>query len=275
MSGRRTKVEPPTVASPGGPATTSPDQPVAARPGGSRGAAVVGVVGELMVTLGVLLGLFVVWQLWWTDVVAEREQAVLVESLDWVRTVPEPTVGPAEPDDPPGPPQNRGPAPALDEPEHATTFATLQVPRWGSDYLRTISQGTTKRDVLDVLGVGHYEGTAMPGQIGNFAVAGHRATYGKPFNRVEELQIGDPLVVQTETTWYVYRIVSTEVVTPRDVQVIAPTPNQPDVPPTVASMTMTTCHPLFSARERFIVHAELDYWTPVGDELPLELTGGA
>src|SRR5690606_10957704 len=126
----------------------------------------------------------------------------------------------------------------------------------------------TKHDVLDVLGIGHYEGTAMPGEVGNFAVAGHRVTYGKPFNRVEELQVGDPLVVQTETTWYVYRVTSTQVVTPRDVQVIAPTPNQPDVAPTVASMTLTTCHPMFSARERFIVHAELDYWTPVADEIP-------
>ncbi len=246
-----------------------------ARRSSSLGATVVGVVGEIMVTLGVLLALFVVWQLWWTDVVAEQEQAAIIESLDWVRTAPEPAAEPTEPTQPAGPPQERGPAPVMDEPAHATSFATLQVPRWGADYVRTISEGTTKHDVLDVLGIGHYEGTAMPGEVGNFAVAGHRVTYGKPFNRVEELQVGDPLVVQTETTWYVYRVTSTQVVTPRDVQVIAPTPNQPDVAPTVASMTLTTCHPMFSARERFIVHAELDYWTPVADEIPLELVGGA
>ena len=69
--------------------------------------------------------------------------------------------------------------------------------------------------MLDVLGVGHYEGTAMPGGIGNFAVAGHRTTYAKPFNRVEELQVGDPLVIRTtDNIWYVYRVTSTEIVAP-------------------------------------------------------------
>lgn len=259
--------------------TQAPPVAPTCEPDGPRrsvGAAVVGVLGEIMVTLGVLLGLFVVWQLWWTDVVADQEQATIVESLEWARTANEaPAAEPAGPKEPAGPPQERGPAPVMDTPEHATSFATLQVPRWGADYVRPISEGTTKRDVLDVLGLGHYEGTAMPGEVGNFAVAGHRVTYGKPLNRVEELQIGDPLVVQTQTTWYVYRVTSTQVVTPRDVQVIAPTPNRPEVPPTVASMTLTTCHPMFSARERFIVHAELDYWTPVADQIPLELTGGA
>lgn len=232
----------------------------------SRAATALGVLGEVLITLGVLLGLFVVWQLWWTDVVAEREQAQVVEDLGWAADTDAP-----EPADPAL--EQYGTPPVLDEPEALTTFATLAVPRWGPDYLQPVSQGVG-RDVIDRLGLGHYPGTAMPGATGNFAVAGHRVTYGKPLNRVEELELGDPLVVQTEEVWYVYRVTATQVVMPADVQVIAPVPNDPVAEPTVATMTLTTCHPMFSARERFIVHAELDHWMWVADGVPAVLDTG-
>ena len=83
----------------------------------------------------------------------------------------------------------------------------------------------------------------------------------------------DALVVQTPDTWYVYTVSSTEVVTPADVQVIAPVPGAPGEVPTAAAMTLTTCHPMFSARERYIVHGELDYWAPTSGPAPAELTG--
>ena len=236
--------------------------------------AAVGVIGELLITLGVLLGLFVAWQLWWTDVVAGREQAQIAQELGWVRAAPEPEASAADPT--PAPPvEHRGPAPVIEEPEVGTGFAALQVPRWGADYLRTISEGTSRSQVLDELGIGHYTGTAMPGAIGNFAVAGHRTTYNKPFNRVEELVVGDPLVVQTPDTWYVYRVTSTKIVTLAAVEVIAPVPDEPGAVPTQAVMTLTTCHPMYSAQERFIVHAVLDYWMPLTDGAPVELGGGA
>ena len=245
---------------------------VDARPAERRSvlAAVIGVVGELLITLGVLLGLFVVWQLWWTDVVADREQADIVRDLGWVAPstpTPQEPVPTLEPD-----PRRHDEAPVIAEPAVTTTFAVLRVPRWGADYLRPISQGTSKAEVLDVLGIGHYEGTAMPGAIGNFAVAGHRVTYGKPFNRIEELAVDDPLVVQTQDTWYVYRVTSTGVVSPAQTEVLAPVPGQPGAVPTEAMMTMTTCHPMYSARERYVVHAVLDYWMPVDAGVPEELT---
>ncbi|WP_372592871.1 class E sortase [Actinotalea sp.] len=235
--------------------TTRSTAPLAAR------ATVIGALGELLLTLGVLLGLFLVWQLWWTDVEGQRVQAQVVEDLGWAGPPPTEDAGPVERTDP---------APVMDVPAHGVTFATLQVPRWGGEP-SPISQGTTKRDILDRLGIGHYDGTAMPGGIGNFAVAGHRTTYGKPFNRVEELQIGDALVVRTESTWYVYRVTSTEVVPPSAVEVIDPVPEAPGAVPTVAQMTMTTCHPLFSARERFIVHSQLESWLPVSEGTPTAL----
>jgi sortase A len=241
-----------------------------ARSRGLRVADAIGVAGEVLVTLGVLLGLFVVWQLWWTDVPAHAEQRAIVAALDW----PDPPApGPGEGAGGTTPPVGRtDPAPVLPEPAHGTTFATIAVPRWGGEAM-PVSEGTTKRDVLDRKGIGHYEGTAMPGAVGNFAVAGHRTTYGKPFHRVEELRVGDPVVVRTEDTWYVYAVTSTEVVAPSDVDVIAPVPGDPGAAPALAQMTMTTCHPMYSARERYVVHLVLDHWLPVADGTPAELTG--
>lgn len=237
----------------------------------------IGVIGEILITVGVLLFAFLVWQLWWTDVVGNRAQAEIVAELPF-EPLPTATDGATA-----GPviatPRHDEP-PVMPEPAHATTFATLQVPRWTGEPERPISQGTDRATVLDVLGIGHYEGTAMPGGIGNFAIAGHRTTYAKPFNRVAELQVGDPLVVRTtDNIWYVYRVTSTQIVAPSDVQVIAPVPNEPGATPTERMITLTTCHPMFSARQRFIVHGVLDYWAPASDGVPAELVsetaGGA
>lgn len=246
----------------------------ARRSGSSRGRGVVlgavGVVGELLITAGVLLLAFLAWQLWWTDVEANNAQAAIVEEQGW--------------DEPLAPLQDTGPAivtprydepPVLDEPEYLTTFASMRVPRWDGEPTRTITQGTDRPNVLNPLGIGHYEGTAMPGGVGNFALAAHRTTYGKPFNRIEELQEGDPVVVWTQDTWYVYRVTSSQIVMPADVQVIAPVPDQPGVEPTERYITLTTCHPMFSARERYIVHGVLDYWAPVSEGVPAELAEGA
>ena len=232
-------------------------------------ATAVGMLGELLITAGVLLGLFVVWQLWWTDVVANRHQEQLIHGLGWAEpdAVGASETSAGEQVDP----RRHDPPPVVAEPAVRTTFATLRVPRWGEDYLQAISQGTSRSQVLDELGIGHYEGTAMPGAVGNFAVAAHRVTYGKPFNRIEELQVGDALVVQTQESWYVYRVASTQVVSPSRVEVLAPVPSQPGVAPTEAVMTLTTCHPMYSARERYVVHATLDYWLPTDAGVPPDL----
>ena len=242
-----------------------------------------GVVGELLITAGVLLLGFLVWQLWWTDVVADREQQSIVELLPWDNPVPslDPGVGPDALTEPDGQPvriaEPRHDEPPVDaEPSHATTFATIQVPRWDGVPAKPISEGTDKSGVLDKLGVGHYEGTAMPGAVGNFAIAGHRTTYGKPFNRIAELQVGDPIVVRTEHTWYVYKVTAIEIVAPSTVAVVAPVPDNPGAKPTARMITLTTCHPMFSAKQRYVVHGELDYWASADDgSVPAELAGAA
>jgi len=140
---------------------------------------VVGWSGELLVTLGVLLLLFAAWQLWWTDVVADRAQTQIVQSLEdeFARGTAAP-VG-----------DNGIPA-AIGE---DGAFAVVRIPRFGVDFARPVIEGTD-RPVL-ALGVGHYVGTAGPGQVGNFAVAGHRTTYGRPFHDVDRLVDGDRVVV--------------------------------------------------------------------------------
>lgn len=216
-----------------------------------------GVIGELLITVGCLLLLFTVWQLWWTDVVADREQAELLAELDWVVTVDkdapveEETLEPGE-----------GPPPVIEYPDHHATIATMHIPRFGADYVRNVSEGVELEPVLNRLGIGHYPDTGLPGEVGNFAVAGHRTTYGKPFNQVAELEVGDPIIVQTPEVWYIYRVTEDHIVWPHQVEVIAPVPNMPDEIPTERSITLTACHPMFSAAERFIVHGEFERWYP-------------
>lgn len=248
-----------------------------ARPRGER---TITYIGESLITAGVLLGLFVVWQLFYTDVQSGRDQDSVLEELEWVQPVVAQgtgtdgeIVGPDVVQLIPEDQKHYGPsgAPILTEPGTASTFATLHVPRWGAGYIKPISQGVSRREVLDKLGIGHYPGTAMPGQVGNFAMAGHRTTYGKPFADVDKLKTGDALVVQTEEAWFVYRVTSTSIVKPTDVYVIDPNPTKPKSSPTKASITLTTCHPKYSAAQRFIVHGELEYWAPTGVGMPAEL----
>lgn len=230
--------------------------------------AAAGVVGEVLITLGVILGLFVVWQLWWTDVQAGRVQARLVAQLDW----PDPP--PADDAAPAGLRTEPPPVPA--EPGHdGDVLALLHVPRWDDQDPVTVRQGVDRPTILDTGSGGHYPGTAMPGGVGNFSVAGHRTTYGKPFNRVAELQTGDPLVVRTSDHWYVYRVTEQHIVLPDQVEVVAPVPGFPESVPEQRFITLTACHPMFSARERFIVHGVLEGWMPVADGTPAALTEGA
>lgn len=229
-------------------------------------------LGELSITLGVLLLLFLGWQLFWTDVVADRAQQATADALtqQWAADLP-----PSQTDDPaPGAPapadEAAGPdAEAVLANLPGQAIALLRVPAFGEDYVRPVLAGTDGEVLKE--GIGHYDGTAMPGEVGNFAVAGHRTTYGAPFNPIEELSVGDPVVVETAQEYFVYRVQSSSVVLPSQVGVIAPVPDRPGETPTTALLTMTTCHPMFSARERYIVHAVLESTTPRAEGPPAVL----
>lgn len=231
-----------------------------------------GVLGELLITAGALVLLFLVWQLWWTDVTANREQAQIVATLEKgfaqgpSASMPGVSV--------PGASGNaavvRGGPPATQKAVPAgEAFAIIRVPRYGKDYARPILQGTG----LPILmrGVGHYDGTAMPGQVGNFAVAGHRTTYGRPFHNIDQLRPGDAIIVETKQDYYVYTVRSHAIVAPSRTDVIAPVPEHSGVKPTQRWMTMTSCHPKYSAAERYVSFARFTQKLPRGNGLPTSL----
>lgn len=240
------------------------------------------VTGELFVFSGFIVGLFVVWQLFYTDVQSTRTQDELLNTLDWVELAhaQNDTINTENNDETilindgvlPDEYKNTGfDSPVIDTPKFKETFATLSVPRWGPDYIKPITSGVTRKDVLDPLGIGHYPETQLPGELGNFAISAHRTTYGKPFNKIHELKTGDALVVQTEDAWFIYKVTESYIVKPTDVQVLAQKPNHPNSEPDDRYITLTTCHPLYSAAERWVVHGVMEYWAPTGHGTPKEL----
>ena len=210
-----------------------------------------GVVGDLLVTAGALLLLFVAWQLWWTDVTANRVQDGTVHALS--RDFAGARTGGSAGETPSAVPFGKA-------------FAILRIPRLGADYARPVLEGTSQ-DILQQ-GVGHYTGTARPGAVGNFAVAGHRTTYGRPFHDIDRLRAGDRIVVETKQAYSVYVVRRHEIVAPTAVRVIAPVPDKPGATPTGRWMTLTACHPKYSAAERYVVFAQLDQTYPRSQGLP-------
>ena len=211
-----------------------------------------GIVGDLLVTAGVVLLLFVGWQLWFTDVTANRVQDKTVSRLTQDFAKGSGTT-----------------APGTESPKavpFGSAFAIVRIPRFGADYARPVLEGTS-RDILQD-GIGHYHGSVLPGAVGNFAVAGHRTTYGRPFHDIDTLRPGDLIVVETKTAYSVYAVKRHEIVAPTAVQVVAPVPDKPGVKPTERWMTMTACHPKYSAAQRYVVFAQLVKTYKHSDGLP-------
>lgn len=240
---------------------------------------ILGVIGELLITAGVLIGLFIVWQVWWTDIEANREQAATISTLQkkFGGPITVEDNGIAKPQEGP-PPEWTGPT------GENEILGIMRIPAFGYDYAYTIQNGTSLSKVLDKGSFGRYDGAAFPGQVGNFSTAAHRQTYGAPMLRVPDLEVGDPIVVETEDTFLVYKMIDEEIVDPTAIWTIAPDPfmafdamkNGGAVgEPTRRLLTITTCHPPFVSNERWIVHAEFDYWTKRADGLPEALVDPA
>ncbi|WP_336030645.1 class E sortase [Geodermatophilus sp. FMUSA9-8] len=232
------------------------------RPAGERWRTLVSGLGQTLVTAGVVLLLFVAYELWVTGLFTARDQDRLADQLatEWSGGSPgadAPVVGtPTSPA-----------APGVGEP-----FAVLHVPRLGEDWSRVVLEGTTEDQLAQ--GPGHYVGTAMPGEQGNLAVAGHRVGRGSPFLELDALRPGDAVVVEVADGWFTYRVLGAgddlaapdpngvpgrQIVTPDRVDVVAPVPGgAADAAPAGAYLTLTTCHPRYSARQRLVVHAVLE-----------------
>ncbi len=232
------------------------------------------MIGELLVTAGVIVLLYVVWQLWLGDLIYGAEAKAESESLSqqWAQEY-EPAPLPTATGDGGEPVPVTAEPILLPEPADTEDFAIMRIPRLGDDYAFTMAGGVTRSGTLDKKKIGHYPGTAMPGQPGNFAVAAHRTTYGAPFNRIADLHVGDAIVVETPGGWYTYRFRTLEYVTPSEVEVLLPVPQAMDVPAGTPYITMTSCSPMFSLAERIVAYGVFESFTPrtAGGELPPSL----
>ncbi|MGI5503806.1 class E sortase [Lentzea sp. CA-135723] len=260
-------------------------------------------VGEALITMGLVVLLFVVYEVYVTDLLSAEKQQDATAALDneWNSNVVTPP--PADP--------NRQSKLNLIE---GKAFAKMYIPVFGNDWKFSVVEGTTDKHLE--IGPGHYKDTAQPGEAGNFAIAGHRVGKGAPFNDLDLLESCNAVVVQTQTQWFVYRVlpmssevqgwasnpkskeaacagvaplsttlgdaygktVGQEIVAPTQGEVIAPVPHQVGtaVPEDKLArlLTLTTCHPRFSDKQRLIVHAIETKSYPVADGfVPPEMTG--
>jgi sortase A len=221
---------------------------------------ILGAVGRVLIVAGVLILLFVAFQLWGTgleqsghqdelgtelarEVVPDNSKAAKADPLDAVVSQFA-EVDPAT-------------APPMEPPPAGTAFGVIEIERIG--LRQFIVAGVSKEDLKK--GPGHYPTTPLPGQPGNSAIAGHRTTYGAPFNRIDELRPGDPIYVSTSQGRFRYEVIPPPEgvgiergagwfsVRPTQTEVIAPTDDN--------RLTLTACHPKRSAKQRIIVVARL------------------
>lgn len=267
-------------------------KPRAAKKAG-LGVRVIGVLGEVVLTLGVLLLLFVAWELWYTNLSADRQvnevthniQQQFTEELGQesglssekvAQIAAEAAAAPENPDSAEVKKQsladreNYGKPPKTSLSLQGQTFGIMYVPRFGAHWSRPITNGVGQ-DVLNNLGVGHYQSTAMPGELGNFAVAAHRQTHGQAFWDMDKLRAGDRIYVQTNQGYYTYKWSSTDIVLPSQNQVLDPVPYQEGKAPTEAILTMTTCHPPYTTEKRMVAFSTLESWRPLDAGPPPEI----
>jgi sortase A len=202
------------------------------------------IMGRSFIGLGAFILLFLLYQVFGTNFVTGREQAALASELKerW---------------------ESGAPASSDGQPNIGEGIAVLQIPKIGVNSV--VVEGIEVADLKK--GPGHYPETALPGQRGNMVISGHRTTYGAPFYRLDELEAGDIITIFDATGPFQYRVAETKVVEPTQISVIAPS--------TDSRLTLTTCHPRFSARQRLVVVAMLEGSpsgtggeTPPAEEIP-------
>ncbi|AEY90485.1 hypothetical protein AQJ11_17260 [Streptomyces corchorusii] len=224
--------------------TTDASEPEPAprrRPG--RIALAVSVFGELLITAGVLLGLFVVYSLWWTNVIADRKADRQADKVreHWAEQQQ----------------QDSGPG-ALDTKDG---IGFLHVPAMHNG--EVLVEKGTGTDVLNDGVAGYYTDpvkATLPttGKAGNFALAAHRDGHGAKFHNIDKLRKGDPIVFETRDDWYVYKVYSVLPETSKyNVKVLSAVPKESGRKKPGHYITLTTCTPVYTSRYRYVVWGEL------------------
>ncbi|MGW4499512.1 class E sortase [Micromonospora sp. NPDC004336] len=224
---------------------------------GSRLRTGIRVTGEVLITFGMVVLLFAGYEVWGKSAIVDAHQNDLSQQLAqaW-GPEGDPTVAPsASASTKPKPPVQGKP------------IAGLYIPKLDKNWV--VVEGVTQKDIR--YAPGHYPSSAMPGQVGNFSVAGHRNR--ATFWRLDELDDGDAIVVESKTDWYVYTVTQSRIVRPTQVEVVAPVPGKPGQKATKRMLTLTTCNPKFDNYQRLIIHAELARTQPKSAGRPTELGG--
>jgi sortase A len=220
----------------------------------------VALVGRTLIVLGLLMFGFVAYQLWGTGIQTAQAQHTLDRQFadqlagttstsapsTTSTTVPGSTTSTI--DTTTSTTSTVPTAPAGPLPTNGSAVARLKIPSIGLTY--TVVQGVGVADLKK--GPGHFPETPMPGQYGNAAIAGHRTTYGHPFYKLDKVQVGDLIEVDTLVGTYTYRVTGSRVVSPAQYAEVIPT-----VDPKVATLTLATCTPAYTARQRLILFAQL------------------
>nr|WP_202537020.1 class E sortase [Streptomyces sp. SID8350] len=254
--GRRSGPAAPAASTPAAPMTRMEARRAAKAAKDSPAVVASRAVGEIFISLGVLMLLFVTYQLWWTNVRAEQIAGKETDRIqeEWANGAGKPGVF----------------APGQG-------FAIMHIPKL--DVVVPIAEGINKEKVLDRGMLGHYgEGklkTAMPeDEQGNFAVAGHRNTHGEPFRYVNKLVPGDPIVVETRDAYYTYEMASILPQTsPSNISVIKPIPVGSGFTEPGRYITLTTCTPEFTSTYRLIVWGKMVDERPRDEGKPKALVG--
>ncbi|HSH60391.1 MAG TPA: class E sortase [Acidimicrobiales bacterium] len=193
----------------------------------------IGGLGRALIISGVLILLFVAYQLWGTGLAEGRSQDKLTKSFNerLAAPPPPPRAGTSVPAPPPAP--------------EGEAVALIKIPKIGVE--KAVVEGVGLPELKK--GPGHFPTTPMPGQPGNSAMAGHRTTYGAPFFRLDEVEAGDPILVTTRQGAFRYEVAERKVVSPDETEVLDATDDN--------RLTLSTCEPRFSAARRLIVVAML------------------
>ena len=217
-----------------------------------------GVFGEVLITVGVLVLLFLVWQLYINNAVLANEQANITkkQSQAWATVTPTPKVSNAPVQ------KDFGPPPALASVPAGAQFAIIYIPRLGQDSQRAARNGVDPGTVLNHGNYGRYPDSQWPGEPGNFALAIHRTGWGSSFADVPKLQAGDKMYVETADGYYTYVFRNYEYVHPTEVAVVAPVPGTNRTPGDQMLITITTCNPLLGDAERLISYGVFESWQP-------------
>ncbi|MEW1865785.1 MULTISPECIES: class E sortase [unclassified Streptomyces] len=215
------------------------------RTGRGRVAATISVIGEVLITVGLVLALFVVYSLWWTNVIADRHARKAGDKVrkDWAQ----------------GPSGGGNSAPRGLDTKDGIGF--LHVPAMGKHYEVLVKKGTST-DVLNEGVAGYYTKptpSAMPwDSTGNFTVAAHRDGHGAKFHNIDKIHDGDPIVFESKDTWYVYKVYKVLDQTSKyNVAVTDQVPKESGKTKPGRYITLTTCTPVYTSLYRYVVWGQL------------------